>query len=274
MKKKAFTLVELLVVISIIAMLLAILVPSLQKARESARRVVCRNQMKQIGLAVGLYLENNNGTYPQNIEGNPSKDKWPGNRSELDSLPQIEADAYVARHATWWGLIGTYTGLDAVNMKNMDQFRKASVGTIGNCPSHGSRSADSIVGGRNSFSYDGNGYFFRYWTGYVPRQGMTKLTPLKNTMVKNPSSKILVCELFHAADWPLTHAPADRRGAPHSNMLNDDSRNKWDGDGKAPGKGWGPTHGKSLNYLFSDGSTKTIDHTVQMLGDTFEKPEK
>jgi prepilin-type N-terminal cleavage/methylation domain-containing protein len=63
MKKKAFTLVELLVVISIIAMLLAILLPSLQKARDNAKATVCKSNMKQISLATALYLENNNQNF-------------------------------------------------------------------------------------------------------------------------------------------------------------------------------------------------------------------
>ncbi len=54
-RKKAFTLIELLVVISIIAMLLAILMPSLGKAREQAKSVVCRNHLKQLGLANVVY---------------------------------------------------------------------------------------------------------------------------------------------------------------------------------------------------------------------------
>lgn len=56
-----FTLVELLVVISIIALLLSILMPSLQKVRESAKAVVCLSQMKQLSTAVYLYSASNNG---------------------------------------------------------------------------------------------------------------------------------------------------------------------------------------------------------------------
>lgn len=53
--KKGFTLVELLVVISIIAILLAVLIPSMNKARETAKRVICGNQTKQIGLGMAGY---------------------------------------------------------------------------------------------------------------------------------------------------------------------------------------------------------------------------
>lgn len=61
--QNGFTLVELLVVISIIALLLAILMPSLQKAREQARAVVCRSNLKQQYLGHLLYTEDNNGYF-------------------------------------------------------------------------------------------------------------------------------------------------------------------------------------------------------------------
>jgi prepilin-type N-terminal cleavage/methylation domain-containing protein len=54
-KKAGFTLIELLVVITIIALLMAILMPVLSKAREAAKRILCANQLKQLGVAASLY---------------------------------------------------------------------------------------------------------------------------------------------------------------------------------------------------------------------------
>jgi prepilin-type N-terminal cleavage/methylation domain-containing protein len=56
---RAFTLIELLVVIAIIALLMAIIMPALSKARESAREVTCRSNLRNVGLGITLFLQDN-----------------------------------------------------------------------------------------------------------------------------------------------------------------------------------------------------------------------
>ena len=66
-KRKAFTLIELLVVIAIIVLLLAILLPSFNKARNNARAVVCQSRLKQWGTLLSMYIEENNNRLPNLI---------------------------------------------------------------------------------------------------------------------------------------------------------------------------------------------------------------
>jgi prepilin-type processing-associated H-X9-DG protein len=64
-KGGAFTLVELLVVLGIIAVVIALLLPALSRSREQANQVTCLSNLRQIGTAIVLYCEDNNGWFPR-----------------------------------------------------------------------------------------------------------------------------------------------------------------------------------------------------------------
>jgi prepilin-type N-terminal cleavage/methylation domain-containing protein/prepilin-type processing-associated H-X9-DG protein len=70
--RKGFTLIELLVVIAIIAILAAILFPVFAKAREKARQITCASNMKELGTAVAMYVQDYDETYPSGADNNPA----------------------------------------------------------------------------------------------------------------------------------------------------------------------------------------------------------
>src|SRR5438067_1093227 len=87
--RRGFTLVELLVVIGIIAVLIGILLPSLNRAREAAKRLTCGSNMRQVATAFMMYVNDNKGHFPAGAGYNNVTNEdwlyWQTNRKLSDS---------------------------------------------------------------------------------------------------------------------------------------------------------------------------------------------
>jgi len=99
---RGFTIVELLVVISIISMLLAILIPSLISARQRGRSIVCTANLRSIGFALEMYVDGNNGWFPpaepRDKDDVAGRDNWylnPELMACMNIAPRLDANGLI-----------------------------------------------------------------------------------------------------------------------------------------------------------------------------------
>src|SRR5688500_14422498 len=99
-RRGGFTLVELLVVIGIIALLISVLLPALQKARESANAAVCLSNLRQMGNAWAMYVSENKGRLPHYI--------WSPSQIPNASTMSAESVKDIVWHGYWYGMLSDY----------------------------------------------------------------------------------------------------------------------------------------------------------------------
>jgi prepilin-type N-terminal cleavage/methylation domain-containing protein/prepilin-type processing-associated H-X9-DG protein len=112
--KHGFTLIELLVVIAIIAILAAILLPVLAKAKDRAKSVQCLSNLRQWGLAQQIYAGENQDGIPSDGLDRNNGDTYPGNNMQFDThnwmnlLPELAGDHNLSTYAVNAGSTATY----------------------------------------------------------------------------------------------------------------------------------------------------------------------
>ena len=247
--QKGFTLIELLVVISIIAVLMSIMMPALGKAREMAKASICKNNMKQLGTATGLYSVDCEGRLPAAYPYEPG---YTGHKDVPNgwTIWFAEDNTTVtnglggAPIGSGFG-IGKYIDLRLVLNEVQNTKSPEDSKTVLTCPSVSKREMDYSFPSRVSVGYN------------------IEFAEMKASQTRTPSSKILYAD----ANWYCFDHDRflyrDNPSVPHNTKWYS-TRQPYTVDGSnaaggeplevLPGR-----HGGKLSIAFVDGHAEDID---------------
>ena len=172
-KDLAITLVELLVVIAIIAILATLLLPAISQAKARAQRIQCVNNLKQLGVALHVFLANNNG-YP--MEYTTDTANW-ADQLEREGFGVPKPDTYFFTNGIWV------------------------------CPSARFEGWSSAFGSSSQFCYGYNSYGLNYianggaWVGSLGLSGhydsnSSSYTPINESEIASPTEMIAIADGF------------------------------------------------------------------------------
>lgn len=225
--KSQFTLIELLIVVSILAILAAILLPSLMQAKELSRKVLCNNNQRQIFLATSLYIAKNDNYFPQS------------------------SGSKKAGYTSWDDRLSGYDGRTALSDSEksqsfLDPNYKEDIG-IYQCPS----SPPFLP----KFASYGNGFMRTYALNQFHHKGTTKLgvsrangATSKLANISDPSNTIVYME----KKWCAMGYIDDLHSASlmHFKLYNPSGPLDYGGQ---------EFHKSETNYSFADGSAKSMN---------------
>ena len=217
--RRGFTLIELLVVIAIIAILAAMLLPALAKAKERANRIACLSNARQWGLSLGMYLDDNSQVFPAFSIANNT----PGARSGYDQdnilwsdLAAFNAGGY--GNNAWFNALPAYVSQPPLWQYAANPTNYVSGHSLFRCPTAKFLPGEVDPFSRVAFSY---GINFKGTNGAVPAG-----SPFKATMVVQPAAFVFFSDgRANSGEVPFYGAnPRNDLGAPRGSLNHLSSR--------------------------------------------------
>ena len=228
-KNRAFTLIELLVVIVVIGLLLALIIPAMGAAREGARRAMCANNLRQIGIAWHLYLDDHNDCFPK--YGGPASDEQCASQTFGGKSNKYGSDPAENRPLNHY--------LDVYSENNTAAIE------IFHCPSD----KKSIFGTDTAFVLYGTSYYTNNLILYLSDVPTALLQKRSLSSITVPHSKLLLTSEY-VVDIDVSLTGWSGRRPPPSPVHSGETYHG------------GITPNAKVNILFLDGHVKMHDYST------------